>query len=205
MSEGAVTEVLLPPEQQVPSRRWRMCVNDVEWVDEDEGELLISKWANTVIRFSIILCSTLNVVLYCIIVDCLHMHNPTSAEPMCQTIRALRSPFPRSFLLSHLLQAHRLTLTSVPASSLSTLWMFTFRTYRQHCSTAPIQSAHQVSSIEKWTNFGCECFVTIAVTLTLTKMAELCISPNLKSCICLWRLKFTTGKLKFLLLVDLWS
>ena len=43
VSEGAVTEVLLPPEQQVPSRRWRMCVNDVEWVDEEEGELLISK------------------------------------------------------------------------------------------------------------------------------------------------------------------
>ena len=65
VSEGAVTEVLLPPEQQLPSRRWRMCVNDVEWVDEEEGELLISKWVNTVIRFSIIFLFVFFCVFLC--------------------------------------------------------------------------------------------------------------------------------------------
>ena len=123
--------------------------------------------------------------------------NPTSTELVCQTTRALRSPSPQSFLLSHLLQAHRLTLTSVPASSLSTLWMFTFRTYRQHCYTAPIQSAHQVSSIENCTNFCCEVFVTNAGTYR-PEMAELYISPNPNGYICLWWLKFATGKLEVL-------
>ena len=117
VSEGAVTEVLLPPEQQLPSRRWRMCVNDVEWVDEEEGELLISKWVNTVIRFSIIflfvfflcvflcffylfvfflfvflLCSTLNVVLYSIIVDCLHITTPHLQSQCVGWLRLSGSP-----------------------------------------------------------------------------------------------------------------
>ena len=43
VSESAATEMLLPPEEQVPSRRWRVCVNGVEWVDDEQGELFTIK------------------------------------------------------------------------------------------------------------------------------------------------------------------
>ena len=41
MSESSPSEVTVA--RPAPSRRWRVSINEVEWVDEEEGELFISK------------------------------------------------------------------------------------------------------------------------------------------------------------------
>lgn len=41
VSESSSTEVLV--REPLPSRKWRISIMDVEWVDDEEGEFFVSK------------------------------------------------------------------------------------------------------------------------------------------------------------------